>query len=308
MNTFFLPKKAYCSFIIFLLSNNYSYLAADQQKSLPTHTSKKLYKKTVIVKNKKPEKKQVTSIERDPTKDRLVKKTIRDMTIEELLIAKEYALALGNKELAIKYIKERLIIEIKDPEQLRNLRLELADLYFEKGDMKKATHCYLEYIKFYPGSKSRDYAEYKAVLSRFYARLKPPLDQTKTRKTINLANRYLQGSELPNKEYSHEVEKIRHDCYEDLYEYERDIVEQYFNLGKLTAAQTRITSIREDFLPMLKNIEPQLIEFEGLLAQKQGKDPAVQEKVAELQQKFPTYAPKKLVVQNKSKKSHANRF
>ena len=162
MNTFSLPKKAY-SFIILLLINNYSYSATDQQNSLPTHTSKKLYKKTVIVKKKKPEKKLVTTIERNPEKDRLLKKTIRDMTIEELLTAKEYATALGNKELVIKYIKERLIVEIKDPEQLRNLRLELADLYFEKEEMKKATHCYLEYIKFYPVSKSRHYAEYIAI-------------------------------------------------------------------------------------------------------------------------------------------------
>lgn len=297
----------YYSFIILPLVITLSCAAADQQKSLPVRTTKKLYKKTVVFQNKKPPKKNVLTVEKDPEKDKLLKKTIRDMSIEELMAAKEYATALGKKELVIKYIKQ-LILEVKEPELLSNIRLQLADLYFENGDMKKAGHLYLEYIKFYPGSKSSDYAEYKAVLSRFYARLKPPLDQTKTQRTINLANRYLQGSDLPNKEYAHEVEKIRRTCYQDLYEYEKNIVEQYFNLGKITAAQTRIDGIKKEFLPILQEIEPQLIELEGLLAQRQGKDTQVQEKVAELQKKFPAYEPSKLALNTPSKKSHANRF
>ncbi|MEX0940242.1 MAG: outer membrane protein assembly factor BamD [Candidatus Babeliales bacterium] len=276
---------------------------SDQE--LTVQITNKRYPKKVVM--KKPIKKPQPIVLKDPAKDRLLKKTIRDMTIDELIIAKEYASLHSLQDLVLKYI-ERLIVLAKDPDLLSSLRLELADIYFEKAEMKKAGKLYLEYVKFYPGSKKRDYAEYKAVLTRFYARLKPPLDQSKTRKTIILANHYLERSNATIKEYTQEIEKMRIECYQDLYEYEVGIFYQYLNRERWIAAQTRLKNIKEELLPAMHDIEPHLLELEGLLAQKQGNETLVNEMLAKLQTNFPKHTPTVFIAHNKTKKSYVDRF
>src|SRR5262249_8186696 len=163
--------------------------------------------------------------------------------------------------------------------------------FFQKGDYENAGRLYQDYIEFYRGGKGeiaeqRDEAEYQSVLCRFYARLRPPLDQSKTKETISLADRYLQRTD-PYKKYTDEICKIKKECSDDLQAYEIDIVNQYVNLGKFTAAQNRLSLMREDFLPIASDIEPVIIELEGVVAQKQGDEPTVAKKIAELAQRFP---------------------
>lgn len=285
-----------------------------KEKRIPkefNRITKKLYQKVFKPKKIEPKPEKKVAFEKDPRKDQLLKKTIRDMTIEQLTEAKDYARELGDKDLVLKYA-ERMVMITNDLEQLRSLRLEIPDLHFDNGDMKSASKLYRKYVEFYPGGKGksaeqRDYALYKAVLCRFYARLKPPLDQSKTRKTISLANIYLNRTDS-YKKYTDEIFKIRKDCYTDLYEYEMDIVSQYLNLDKLTAAQTRLESIKEEFLPIMGDIEPKLIELEGLVAQKQGKEAVMVKKMEELSKKFPAYNTTLLVAHAKPKKDYVSRF
>jgi outer membrane protein assembly factor BamD (BamD/ComL family) len=288
----------------------FSLSIADVQKTKPEHAvterkPKNLYQKKFVPKKIKEERKEPKISTKNEAKEALLKKTIRDMTLEELIIAKEYAASQGYKELVVKYIKQMLLLT-NDQEQLRLLRLELADLYFQKGSMKEAGKLYRKYVEFYPGSKQRDYAEYKAVLCRFYARLKPPLDQSKTRKAIVLANRYLDASHY--KAYANEVTNVREVCYKDLFEYEMDIFHQYLKRDQLIAAQTRLESIKEEFIPVLNNVEPSLIELEGLVAQKRGNSAIATKKLDELTTRFPSYHPKTLLAAIKPPKSYVTLF
>lgn len=264
---------------------------------------KKPYQKTF--KAKKVPKTVVVIPQKDIKKDQLLKKPIRDLNLDELIEAKQYAMVHGDKELTIKYI-ERILAISNNQEDVRASRLELADIYFEKGDMKNSGKLYQKYVQFYPGSQQRDYAEYKSVLCRFYARLKPPLDQSLTRKTISMANRYLDRTDT--KHYEDDVTNIRQTCYKDLYEYEMEIVNQYLILEKLMAAQTRLESIKAEFLEVMPEIEPILIEREGIVAQKQGKETVVTQKMDELKQRFPAYNPNLLIAKIKPKKSFVDLF
>lgn len=263
-----------------------------------TRTVKKLYKKTITAPLNAP------TTQRDPLKDQLLKKTIRDMNLEELQEAKDYSLKLGNADNAIKFI-ERMIMLTKDQEQLCILRLELPDNYFEKGSFKQAGKQYANFLKFYPGSTQSDYAEYKSILSRFYARLQPPLDQRKTRKTIKLSQLYIDTSSASKKLYADEVKKIQKNCYQDLYAYELDIFNGYLKRNQLTGAQTHLTFIKNELLPVMKDIEPHLIECEILIAQKQANKVLVTEKTDYLKKTFPTY---QLASNNKPKKPYVYRF
>jgi outer membrane assembly lipoprotein YfiO len=248
--------------------------------------------------------------QKDPEKELLLKKTIRDMTLDELLIAKPYAEQWDLKDLMISY-NERLIVMATDHEYqelIRSIRLQLADLYFQKGDMKKAGKLYREYVKFYPGNLQRDYAEYKTVLTRFYNRLKPPKDQSKTRKTVMLAHSYLQRASGSIKEYTIEVKNILDECYRDLYDYEISIFNHYFNLERFKAAQTRLENIKADFIVAMPHIEPELLEYEIALAQKQGNLEIAQTLFQTMSYKFPTHAPKVTLAQATAKKSFADRF
>jgi outer membrane assembly lipoprotein YfiO len=309
-------------------------LAAQQEQTLtlanqesPSLTQRKFYKKTSesqkqqrIPKKfnrftKKPYQKKfkpkkvpkpiIVTIKKDTYKENLLKMPIRDLNIEQLLDAKNYALASQDKELAIKFL-EQVITKSNDQEILRTTRLELADLYFDKGDIKHSGKLYRKYVEFYPGSKNRDYAEYKSVLCRFYVRLKPPLDQSKTRKTISLATLYLDRTD--KKTYEDDVIKIRQTCYKDLYEYEMNIFNQYINLEKFTAAQTRLESIKQEFLPIMPEIEPMLLEQEGVVAQKQGKETIVVQKKDELSRRFPNYNPTVLIAATQPKKRFIDLF
>jgi outer membrane protein assembly factor BamD (BamD/ComL family) len=278
-------------------------LKKDDTRSSHQSTRNRYKKQTKSTESKK---NPIATI-RDPQKDRLLKKTLRDMSLEELREAHEYAILIKNTDSAIKFI-EHMIMATKDQKELCSLRLELSDLYFEKGDMKNAGKHYLEYVKFYPGSKQCDYAEYKAILSRFYARLKPPLDQTKTRRTIRLAQNYIDRPNDQNKIFQDDVKRIQHMCYQDLYSYEVDIFNGYLKRGQLTGAQTHLGFIKEELLPVMKEIEPQMIECEIVLAQKQGNKTLAGEKTQHLEQTFPTYVPLKLAAQTKKKKSYVSRF
>jgi len=111
------------------------------------------------------------------------------MTIDELRQASDYAFASDHKELAAEYI-ERLIKKSNDPEELKDLRLQLADIYFEGGQMKEAFKIYSMYLNLYPGSAHRAYVHYQAILCRFYMSLSSDRDQAFTEEAFRLTQEY----------------------------------------------------------------------------------------------------------------------
>lgn len=237
-------------------------------------------------------------------KKSLLNKDPKELSTEELELAREYALTLKNKLYAIKII-ERLILVQTDPEKVRLHRLELANLYFDQQNLKEAGKLYREYVKLYPGSTDRDYAEYKAILCRFHARLKPPRDQSKTYKTLVLTKSYL-GSTAHTRIYEKEVRDMQQQCYNDLFDYEKGIIEFHCYRKRYQAAQIRLETAKQEFLTYNKSLEPQFIDLEIYLAQQQNNQEKVAEKKQELAQKFPLYQ-SFLVVQS-SKKDYGKRF
>lgn len=224
---------------------------------------------------------------RDLAMEKILKKKISDMNIEELRGVKEYVLSFGNIDWGKKMI-DRMIRISDDQEEVRRLRLELADILFDEGKMKQAAKVYHLYIKLYPGSKNRDEIEYKEILARFYARSAPPRDQSSTKKAYRLAHVYL-NTHSGEKKYMQEVQKIAQTCQTDMYSAEIDVLNQYYTRNQFTGAHTRLAHIEKEFLPAMKHIEPELIEWKIALAEKQGHTEIVAESMETLKQKFPEH-------------------
>ncbi|MGB8467442.1 MAG: tetratricopeptide repeat protein [Candidatus Babeliales bacterium] len=243
---------------------------------------------------------------REPAKDALIKKTIRDMTLDELRAAAEYAEKLSFKEILIKYL-ERIVILSTNPEELCEARFALAELYFEQKDMKKAGKLYKEYAAFYPGTTRCDEAERKEILCKFYQRNAPPCDMTKTRKTITLANRYLEHSPRIHRAHRTEIETVRITCFHELFEYDAYVVNHYVHKKSFNAARTRLTNARQELLSYCADIEPHLLELEGIIAQAEGNQQLVATTLQTLKERFPAFQPTRLVTQL-NKKSYVGIF
>ena len=98
-----------------------------------------------------------------------MKKMLKNMTIPELERAKNYCVATGNKAQAIIYL-EQIIILATDQNMLKDVRLELADLYFDQGSISKASKMYASYLGLYPGSEDRAYVHYEQFYADFMKR------------------------------------------------------------------------------------------------------------------------------------------
>ena len=148
------------------------------------------------------------------------KRTLSVMTYEELKQAKDRQIAANNTEAAIKYI-ERMLKLCDDINEIAALMIDLADLYFDNGDLTKAGTLYTEFTRMYPGNKKTEYALYRGILSSFYSTLTIDRDQSMTHKTIELSDQFL-GRDLFT-QYKDEVEKIRQQCYQKVVESEFNV-------------------------------------------------------------------------------------
>lgn len=222
-------------------------------------------------------------------KKSLLRKNPKDLSIAELKKSIEYAIQEKNLDFAIQCVEQLLLQDIAEnhdvinEEFIRQLRLQLGDLYFDNNDMKKAARAYRIYIKFYPGNKKDlDYAKYKEILCRFYMCLKPPLDQTKTYRTLALANEYL---EQPDNMYKQEVSAIRRNCYEYIFEYEASIV--VFNAKAKQPTQERLSDLKKELKPVINEFELKIIDLEIALAEIESKPELLAQKKAERATRLP---------------------
>lgn len=225
-----------------------------------------------------------------------INKNITDMNLVELGRAKEFALLVDNKDSAIK-ILDRMIILSTDQQEIAHLQLERADLYFDQGRFQKAGKLYEDYIKMYPGSEKIDEVKYKAILCRFYETLDIDRDQTKTKNTLALANEYLKRPEIFIK-YQKDVKDIQKKCCKKLLENELYVFNFYLKKHNIKAAQLRLDFMRDHYMPIIPEIEPELICLECELATKIGDHTRVKEKIEELTKRFPQHQTP-LLAQNK---------
>ena len=121
----------------------------------------------------------------------LPSKGIKQTTLEEAMICKEYYKGKKDYDLTAKYLEHMIPLE-KDYKEMGKLILELADLHLELGNREKARSRYGEYKLLYPGSKAIKYVLYKEIVAHVLDMSESTRDQTKTKEAIQLAEKFLQ--------------------------------------------------------------------------------------------------------------------
>jgi len=230
--------------------------------------------------------------------------TISQMSFHELEYRKNKLLANGDKESAVKFLKQMIKV-CEDLPKLHDIMLELADALFDLGSLKEAELIYRQFCTFYPGTKEVEYAQYKSILCSFYLTLSPDRDQTKTKETLELAQKFLSRKDTYSTHIT-DVEKIAYECQEKLAESEIGIIDFYTHRGAYISAQQRIDHLRKEFTTAMPNLEPRLINLECNIAQASHNQELFEQKQLELHTKFPNF----VLAQNynKSKKPAIDRF
>jgi outer membrane protein assembly factor BamD len=201
-------------------------------------------------------------------------KHTKDMTYDELKQAKASALFNEEREKAMEYLARMLVLG-KDLQELQEVRLELADLCFEMGELSEAEIGYRGFITLYPSSKHIEYVRYRTVLACYYQTLDADRDQTKTKEAIKVAQEFLNHADYQT--YLADVKIIRTECTTQLFESEKLIFEYYLDRSLLTCAERRLDDIKKQFGEMSR-FNPMIVAIEMQLAQAQGNTALYQEK------------------------------
>lgn len=185
---------------------------------------------------------------------------IKDMTYDQLAIARKYYDELGYHERAVKCY-ERMLLISKDAMELNSLRLELADRFFEEGDFEKAGKLYTGFLEFYPGSNKREYVEYKAILAHFYLTLSCDRDQSETKNTLALTQSFLEHESIYTT-YAQEVKDIQKKCYAKLTQSEVEICAFHLRHGNPKGAEQRLAYINKHLRHHAPQLEHEILALE----------------------------------------------
>lgn len=209
---------------------------------------------------------------RDISKQKgLIVKSIREQDVNELKHNLAIYLKYQNEELSIKYL-EALIALITDFVEMRDLRLQLADLYFKNERYDKAGSIYAEYYEAYPGYMSAEYALSQAILAKYKQTRDCDQDTSVTQEVIELSKQYLQNKSYLK--YRQQIQDLSHACSGQLFESEVKVFEHYFKNGYLKAAQRRVDYMREKILPKQPDVKTRIDDLQDLVNQAQtGKNP-----------------------------------
>lgn len=193
--------------------------------------------------------------------------------IQELQARKNKHIAMGDKDVAIKYV-ERAIALTQDQHMLKDLRLQLADLNFDVENFEDAAKAYNEYIELYPGSSLYEYAAYRAISATYNQMLDAERDQAMTRETITQAKKFLANPN--NNKYRVDVEKILQDSYQRLFDAEVYVFHFYLRKNRYACAQKRLDYIKAELIPHINNGDAEFNNLEEQFAAiRSGKSPVV---------------------------------
>jgi outer membrane assembly lipoprotein YfiO len=196
------------------------------------------------------------------------KRTIRTMSFEELEDQKDIRLASGNVEMAIKYLQAMMPL-CDDLQKLNMIILEVADLLFERDELKQAEAYYREFCTLYPGDEKIEYALYKAILCSFNMILIPDRDQSKTHKTLELVDSFL-NRQVIFTSYLEKVLEIKHACLIRLLDSEMSIARNYLKQNKYVAVQQRIAYMRLNYLDTIPEFKDMVDQLENTLVVQRG--------------------------------------
>ena len=213
-------------------------------------------------------------------------KMIKHMEAPALKEAAEISIKLGDFNDALLYL-DQLILTSNSVNEQKNAKLLRADIFFENGVLKRASECYDEFQKLYPGDTNVAYAQYKGILSSFYCTLGEERDQTLTQKTINLCNNFIEHKEV--KDYVDEVKTIRIQCYQRLFDHELTVFEYYLKRGKFKAAETRLANIKKSYENKLASTGPKVLHCQYRIAQAKGEKKIAEELLTSLHEQYPNF-------------------
>lgn len=209
----------------------------------------------------------------------------QDTQPKEDLKAKAVALVNKNKhEEAIETL-ENFINKNPDDNEIHKYKLALADLHFKQGNYPSAYTMYLHYSQYYPADKKAEYAQYHAILSKFYQTLKPDCDQTATEEAIQLCKNYLER--IVNQRYRKDVGDIQNTCEHKLFNKEIYVYNFYLKQGNFEAAKTRLNNIKKQYATKKQALEPQLLYLECKLAEKKNDSNLIKKNIEQLINRFP---------------------
>ena len=183
-------------------------------------------------------------------------KGIRQVTLDEALLCKNYYKKTKDLDLAAKYV-ERALALAKDHTLRSELTLEIADMYTQLGYGEKASKYYNQFKTLYPGSKNIKYVLYREIISNEADLLDSARDQGKTLTTLTLAQDFL--TEYPDDaDYGKIVQEIIQKLYVKLFKSELGRARFYLNKysyepkeSSLKAAHKRLQHIFEEYIPEL---------------------------------------------------------
>ena len=218
----------------------------------------------------------------------VTKTPLKKMTDIQLRKSADLALSLSMFDDALRYLN-RLIVQTKNTKVVKEVKLEIADVNFDRGALKLSAEGYDEFLRLYPGDKYAEYAQYKGLLSNYYSILDADRDQTATHNTVRLAHSFLEKSSV-YKQYNEDVKVILLSCYERLYDHEVVVFDYYMQKESFKAAETRLAALKKSYGPKLPHYEPKMLHLEYKLAQAQGKTDEAQKIHYRLASNFPSYS------------------
>lgn len=204
--------------------------------------------------------------------------------IAELKEGLQKALDENDYETATKYL-DALRMVCTDTEELKNILLQMADLYYKREEWAKAERAYNEFVMLYPGAQKCDLAHFRAIECGFKLTLEPDRDQTKTQEVLKLADEFVVAHK--DSGYLNEVITIATHCREKLLASDINVFNFYMNNKNYKAAQKRLDIISKEHVPQLASAEPKTLELTIQLAHAQNNTQGI----LEAQFKLVTYHP-----------------
>ena len=170
------------------------------------------------------------------------------MNYDELKAKKSELIEKNNKTAAINYCSRMLELS-KDLNEIRELRIEIANLYFDTNDFKEAKKRFVEFVKLYPNHKSAEDAASKAIESTWMLSLSPDRDPSDSYDAIDMANDFLKNNHYQEKREL--VKNIKTEAQVKLLCKEINTIEFYLKQKNTKAVEKRIEHIKKEFKELI---------------------------------------------------------
>jgi outer membrane protein assembly factor BamD len=220
-----------------------------------------------------------------PKQDLTNKKPL-EMDFDELEEKSKTSLDSGDQERSLKYL-ETLVAKYPDHPRVPEYKLHLAENNLKEGQFAAAFERYQQFGRLYPSHEKTEYAQYQAILAKFYQTLKisRDCDSSDTDTTLKLCNSYLANETLSS--HRSDVSDILATCENRIVDKEIHVYNSYLRRGKYQSAQNRLDHLKSKYVAKDSSLKPRILYLECKLAQQQSKDDEAFKNLETLLNEFP---------------------